>query len=350
MKSENKDSLFFITAGLFVLAVSLLGIPSETANAETFTQEHKRLYRAGESLDVGEVLALSTAAQGQIGEVAVTYNTILSRLKAEWLYNGEVVETKKISRGLGKTIRFNYDRPLPGTIAVRFAGASGQIQVTKVAAEVTTMGTPAAAGPTGDLSVEQPSVSDLPADYTATSSENVYLTYENAGATLSISHGGNLLSSGENWEIRRLQPYLYHLRHNSWTDFYWKVNTSRKQVYEMTGGRFGYLGGAEGTLEDITVQVEGERPDWSHRSFTLAFPLAYLGISTSPGDQPLDTAVPGGTPDTAAPAGSAAAGTTPAEGTEETESKPLKEEATSKAMEWLGDWLREQLKKPGTGR
>ncbi len=51
-----------------------------------------------------------------------------------------------------------------------------------------------------------------------------------------------------NWQVRRLKSYLYHLRHKSWKSFFWKVNTSRRQAWEVQRGRFGELGGEDHPL------------------------------------------------------------------------------------------------------
>ncbi len=102
---------------------------------------------------------------------------------------------------------------------------------------------------------------------------DAYLVHEPDNKRLQIVAEGAALSYGANWEIKKMKDYLYHLRQNIWKDFYWKVNTSRKQVYKVTGGSFGKLGGQEKILR-IKVDVVGSvnNPE----RFLLRFPDAYL--------------------------------------------------------------------------
>ncbi|MES9868326.1 MAG: hypothetical protein ABW153_04560 [Sedimenticola sp.] len=74
-----------------------------------------------------------------------------------------------------------------------------------------------------------------------------------AKARPQIVDEGSALSYGSDWQVRRLKPYLYHLRQDNWQQFFWKVNTSRKELYRVTGGQFGRLGGRDEKL-DITVE------------------------------------------------------------------------------------------------
>ena len=83
---------------------------------------------------------------------------------------------------------------------------------------------------------------------------DAYLVYEPASGTLQIAAELNVLSYGGDWEVAKLQPYLYHLRLKTWKDFYWKVNTSRKGAWRVKGGTFGELGGTETPLK-LSVRV-----------------------------------------------------------------------------------------------
>jgi hypothetical protein len=102
---------------------------------------------------------------------------------------------------------------------------------------------------------------------------DAYLVCQPGKGAPQITAQGSVLSYGGDWEIKKLKPYLYHARQKNWRDFYWKVNTSRKQVYHVTGGTFGKLGGSEKTL-DIRVDPKG-RAD-NPQQFFLRFPDAYL--------------------------------------------------------------------------
>ena len=111
---------------------------------------------------------------------------------------------------------------------------------------------------------------------------DAYLVHEPGNKRLQIVAEGAVLSYGADWEIKKMKDYLYHLRQNVWKDFYWKGNTSRKQVYKVTGGSFGQLRGQEKAL-GIKVDVVGStnNPD----RFLLRFPDAYLAYN--PGNKSL---------------------------------------------------------------
>jgi len=110
------------------------------AQAKDIEQDHLRFYRSGTVLDVSEVLALSSMGKGTIKEVTVRYNMIRSNLEADWLYNGQVIGHTPMPKGVKKSIRFTYNQPLPGAIAVRFTGRRGQVQVSNVSALVIEIG------------------------------------------------------------------------------------------------------------------------------------------------------------------------------------------------------------------
>ncbi len=82
---------------------------------------------------------------------------------------------------------------------------------------------------------------------------DAYLVYVPGNGTLQVAATGNVLSYGNDWQSVQMQPYLYHLRQNNWQGFYWKVNTSRQEVYRVEGGTFGELGGTEEVL-NLTVE------------------------------------------------------------------------------------------------
>jgi len=69
-----------------------------------------------------------------------------------------------------------------------------------------------------------------------------------------ISALGIVLSYGQDWEVRQLKPFLYHIKQEFWKNFFWKVNSSRKEVYRVTNGSFGALGGKDFRL-NINVKV-----------------------------------------------------------------------------------------------
>jgi len=104
------------------------------------------------------------------------------------------------------------------------------------------------------------------------------LVYVPASHTLQITASGKALSYGQDWTVQQLSPFLYHLKLNSWSGFFWKVNTSRHEVYRVTGGSFGSTGGNEIQL-NINVDVTGSAN--SPTRFALRFTDAYLVYNQS---------------------------------------------------------------------
>lgn len=109
--------------------------------------------------------------------------------------------------------------------------------------------------------------------------KDAYLVYQppsggSGAGTLQIAAELNVLSYGGDWTVTETQPYLYHMKLNSWSGFYWKVNTSRHEIYRVTGGTFGALGGTENPVVNVTVETVGNADDPDR--FFLRFADAYL--------------------------------------------------------------------------
>lgn len=85
--------------------------------------------------------------------------------------------------------------------------------------------------------------------------KTAYLVYVPKTKTLQIITEGNVLSYGSDWQRCNLKSYLYHLKQNVWKGFYWKVNTSRKQVYRITGGTFCKISAGSSAVLNIGVRV-----------------------------------------------------------------------------------------------
>jgi hypothetical protein len=82
-----------------------------------------------------------------------------------------------------------------------------------------------------------------------------YLVYVPSTKTLQVTTEGNVLSYGSDWQKCNLKPYLYELKQNVWQGFYWKINTSKKQAWKITGAQFCSMGGTSAPLANTTVQV-----------------------------------------------------------------------------------------------
>ncbi|MCP5107900.1 MAG: hypothetical protein GY950_31215 [bacterium] len=110
--------------------------------------------------------------------------------------------------------------------------------------------------------------------------KNAHLIYRPATKTLQVITGNKVLAYGGGFDKCQLKPYLYHLRLKTWKNFYWKVNTSRKEVYKVTGGSFCKLGGSEQKL-NIKVDTIGGSGNTAPSAFFLRFHDAYLAYSVA---------------------------------------------------------------------
>jgi len=112
--------------------------------------------------------------------------------------------------------------------------------------------------------------------------KDAYLVYAPSSGTKQVVADGSVLSYGGDWQVSKLKPYLYHMRLKTWQGFYWKVNTSRKEVYQVTGGTFGQLGGSEKT-KNFTVDVVGGGGEGTPDRFMIKFSDSYLVYVTASG-------------------------------------------------------------------
>jgi len=88
---------------------------------------------------------------------------------------------------------------------------------------------------------------------------DAYIVYEPAQDVFQIAALGAVMSYGDGWERRQVKPYLFHIRHRAWKNHFWKVNTSRKEMYLVWGGIFGRIGTKPGAA--AAIEVEGEREE-----------------------------------------------------------------------------------------
>lgn len=105
---------------------------------------------------------------------------------------------------------------------------------------------------------------------------DAYIVLEPSSGTIQVVANLTVLSYGGDWEFVQLKPYLYHLRLKTWSDFYWKVNTSRKEVYRVNGGAFGSLGGSDTKIDGISVDVVGGNTNVPPDRFLLRFSKSYI--------------------------------------------------------------------------
>ncbi|MBM9518601.1 hypothetical protein JWG39_02065 [Desulforhopalus vacuolatus] len=100
-----------------------------------------------------------------------------------------------------------------------------------------------------------------------------YLIYQPGNNILQISTQGNVLSSGRDWQVAKLKPYLFHIKQKAWKNFFWTINTSRKEVYRVKGGQFGSMGGQKNKLG---IRVDPVGSPGNPTRFKLLFNDTYL--------------------------------------------------------------------------
>ena len=103
---------------------------------------------------------------------------------------------------------------------------------------------------------------------------DAYLVYEHGKKSLQIATEKNVLSYGGDWHRAKIYNHLFDLREKFWKNFFWRVNTSRKEVYRVRNGTFGKIGGTYETLTNIKVGVVGNGANPTR--FFLRFQKAYL--------------------------------------------------------------------------
>ncbi len=82
------------------------------------------------------------------------------------------------------------------------------------------------------------------------------LRFEPFGFGFRISYLDTVLSDGKDWKLCKMQPNLYQIKHVSWKDFYWEIDTYEKAVWEISTTDFCKKGGKARDLK-IKVEVAG---------------------------------------------------------------------------------------------
>jgi hypothetical protein len=91
-----------------------------------------------------------------------------------------------------------------------------------------------------------------PAFFTVEMPETV-LHFEPASYGFKIVCGDTLLSDGKDWKLCRMNPHVYQIKHVSWNDFFWEIDTYERAVWEIRGADFCKKGGK---ARDLAIQVE----------------------------------------------------------------------------------------------
>lgn len=80
-----------------------------------------------------------------------------------------------------------------------------------------------------------------------------HLIYEPQSFGLKIEYQGVPLSEGKDWRKCRLKPYVQQLKHISWKDFHWEIDTVERGVWKVTGVKFCTKGG---TGKEIVMKMK----------------------------------------------------------------------------------------------
>ena len=84
-----------------------------------------------------------------------------------------------------------------------------------------------------------------------------------------------ILSDGKDWKLCKMKPNIYQIKHASWSDFFWEIDTYERAVWEIKGVDFCKKGGKSREL-GIKVNVEGGSLLIPPSRFTLKLSSAQL--------------------------------------------------------------------------
>ena len=74
---------------------------------------------------------------------------------------------------------------------------------------------------------------------------------------LTILCNGKPISDGKDWRKCVIRPYIFQLRHASWRDFHWEINTMDRGVYQVRGAPFCKTGGQTEKEIRLSMYVVG---------------------------------------------------------------------------------------------
>lgn len=118
-----------------------------------------------------------------------------------------------------------------------------------------------------------------PTSFTLTFDDG-YLVHVPGSGSQQLVANLNVVSYGQDWQIVRVNPFLYHAKHQSWRNQYLKVNTSREEAYLSTGPNFGRIGDGNGPAL-FKVDSVGDKNDPTR--FFIRFPE--MTMTYRPGDE-----------------------------------------------------------------
>jgi hypothetical protein len=81
----------------------------------------------------------------------------------------------------------------------------------------------------------------------------VQLVYQPAGFSLKIIAQDVELSDGKDWRKCAIRPYIHQIKHHTWEDFFWEVDTLDRSVWQVKGVKFCRKGG---TAKEVKMPVK----------------------------------------------------------------------------------------------
>jgi hypothetical protein len=84
---------------------------------------------------------------------------------------------------------------------------------------------------------------------------DAHLEYEPASGRFKVLSHDNQIVYIPHWQSIRKKPHIYHFKHQLWGDFFWVIDTFKKQLRKVTGVQFGQDGGNEEVLKAV-IKVE----------------------------------------------------------------------------------------------
>jgi hypothetical protein len=97
---------------------------------------------------------------------------------------------------------------------------------------------------------------------------DVQLVYQPTGFSLKIVTQGTELSTGKDWRKCSIRPYIHQIKHATWEDFFWEVDTLDRSVWQVKGIKFCQKGGTAKEVK-IPVKVTGGSRTTAPVRFTL---------------------------------------------------------------------------------
>jgi hypothetical protein len=94
------------------------------------------------------------------------------------------------------------------------------------------------------------------------------LVYQPTGFSLKIMAQDVELSDGKDWRKCQVRPYIHQIKHHTWEDFFWEVDTIDRSVWLVKGVNFCQKGGTAKEVK-IPVEVTGGSSTTPPARFTL---------------------------------------------------------------------------------